>query len=899
MPIPPSTSEAITRALEQFDRETRVQMGDWEANRNFEYALEFEARRYPPKEIVSIATGAPTSTFSGGSEANSYLQNLGFTIIRLRADQHGESTENLWTDFVSWAQRFYVRSDFATNERDYKLVVANRLLEARRAIEDNTGDWVEKLRLAFGSPNNLTPWQVHDRFLKWVVDARETALESLQAAWQSHLSPQKRVDAFLSTLPNAVVAGLGQRVALASFLQAAMSSKEFPIYRPEPVRAAYKLVRYDPESKTATGGDWYVHFLDFLEAFRGEAAERGLHIADRLDAQSLVWTVVHTQPPADWSAEDQRALTVFRAGGGHDEPDFQGALIAILAGYRSARDSAAFSGDHPIIMAFKRATQSLQASTGVNLYPHVAVSYSAGQGNWAKVPWIALMDDRVTRTTQKGIYCVYLFSEDLSGAYLTLNQGVTEPRRELGPKGGREFLRGTVETMRARLGRELSNAGFSIDDGIDLHTSSTLGSDYEASTIAYKHYQHDSVPDPEQLAEDLEVLVKVYEDKVVPPDQPDIDLAVVASEFSAALIEAHVYFGRRHEELVRTLLSSLLTRPLVVLTGLSGSGKSQVAAKLGEWLGQGQSLFVPVRPDWTGPEALFGYVDILQPAISAGRRVWSVPNVLEFFLRAVRDPGRPYLLVLDEMNLAHVERYFADFLSGMESGQPVLPNVIQEGDRWVDAPEDANPLPIPRNLFVIGTVNVDETTYMFSPKMLDRSNVLEFRVTTQDLVKASKAQKLAPAAEMSAKALLSVANNDAWHDEHSTQDGEAFVQALRALHIRLSRHSSEFGFRTFYDAVRFLAIYSAMGDASWTDCLDLQVIQKVLPRLHGSRRRLEPLLLDLAAFCVDLSLEGTETSSRLDPLLEPSASPQLHRTWDKLRRMLVSLRADQFASFMQ
>jgi 5-methylcytosine-specific restriction enzyme B len=899
VPIPQSTSEAITQALERFDRERRIDMGDWEANGNFEYALVFDGRRYPPNEIISLATGVPTSSFSGGLEANSYLQSMGFPIVRLRAEQDDEPAGSPWDAFVSWARRFYERPDFATNERNYKLLVADHLLDARHAIEANAGDWFEKLRFSFGPPNNLTPWQVHDRFLRWAADSREKALESLRAAWQSQLLPGDRVDAFLSILPSSVVAGPGQRVALASFLQAAMNSREFPIYRPDPVRAAYKLVRYEPEAKTATGGRWYQHFLTFLEHFRVEAEQRGLQIGDRLDAQSLVWTVVHTPPPADWPAVDQRALIAYRGGSAHEEPDFRSALIAILAGYRTARDSAPFSGGHPILTAFKRATQELQASSGVAVYPNVVVSYSAGQGNWAKVPWIALMDDRVTRTTQQGLYCVYLFSEDLSGLFLTLNQGVTEPRRELGPKAGREFLRATVASMRARIGGDLSGAGFSIDDGINLHSSATLGSDYEASTIAYKHYSQDNVPGPEQLTKDLDVLLKVYEEKVVPPDQPEVDLAVVAAEFSAALIKARVEFGQRHEELVRTLLSSLLTRPLVVLTGLSGSGKSQIAAKLGEWFGESQSLFVPVRPDWTGPEALFGYVDILQPAVSAGRRVWSVPDVLAFFLRAVRDPGRPYVLVLDEMNLAHVERYFADFLSGMESGQPVLPNLVQEGDRWVDAPEDANPLPIPRNLFVIGTVNIDETTYMFSPKMLDRSNVLEFRVATQDLINAGKSQKLAPAAEASARALLSVATDDQWHDEHATQDVEAFMQAMRALHVRLSRHSSEFGFRTFYDAIRYLAIYSAMGDTSWIDCLDLQVVQKVLPRLHGSRRRLEPLLLDLAAFCADLTLEGAESGSSLDPVLEPNTSRQLPRTWEKLRRMLVSLRADQFASFMQ
>ena len=118
--------------------------------------------------------------------------------------------------------------DFAINERDYKLVVADRLSEAREAVEVDAGDWFEKLRHAFGPPNNLTPWQVHDRFLKWAADSREEALDSLKAAWRGQQGPVDRVDAFLAALPGAVVAGPGQRVALASFLQSAMTLASIP-----------------------------------------------------------------------------------------------------------------------------------------------------------------------------------------------------------------------------------------------------------------------------------------------------------------------------------------------------------------------------------------------------------------------------------------------------------------------------------------------------------------------------------------------------------------------------------------------------------------------------------------------------------------------------------------------
>ena len=127
---------------------------------------------------------------------------------------------------------------------------------------------------------------------------------------------------------------------------------------------------------------------------------------------------------------------------------------------------------------------------------------------------------------------------------------------------------------------------------------------------------------------------------------------------------------RLSRDVVASFVAALAAKPFVILTGQSGSGKTQLAMRFGEWVGcdgreRPRSLVVPVRPDWTGPEYLFGYPDALRSA--PGREVWAVPDALEFMLRAAAEPREPYLLVLDEMNLAHVERYFADFLSGVES----------------------------------------------------------------------------------------------------------------------------------------------------------------------------------------------------------------------------------------
>ncbi len=127
-----------------------------------------------------------------------------------------------------------------------------------------------------------------------------------------------------------------------------------------------------------------------------------------------------------------------------------------------------------------------------------------------------------------------------------------------------------------------------------------------------------------------------------------------------------------------------------------GSGKTQIALRFGDWLGEERTRLIPVRPDWTGSEALFGFEDALQPAKPDGRLVWHVPAALEFMLTAAADPHHPYLLILDEMNLAHVERYFADVLSGMESGASVLPNLLPEEDgRWRLVTEGDRRLPLP------------------------------------------------------------------------------------------------------------------------------------------------------------------------------------------------------------
>ena len=119
---------------------------------------------------------------------------------------------------------------------------------------------------------------------------------------------------------------------------------------------------------------------------------------------------------------------------------------------------------------------------------------------------------------------------------------------------------------------------------------------------------------------------------------------------------------------------------------------------------------VPVGANWTENRHVLGFYNVITEEYN------ETPSY-SLIKASKNDIGSPYFLILDEMNLSHVERYFADFLSAIESGQPI-PLYSNDDENYE--------LDIPDNLLIVGTVNVDETTYMFSPKVLDRANTIEF-----------------------------------------------------------------------------------------------------------------------------------------------------------------------------
>jgi 5-methylcytosine-specific restriction protein B len=189
----------------------------------------------------------------------------------------------------------------------------------------------------------------------------------------------------------------------------------------------------------------------------------------------------------------------------HLRADFE----QILETYADARATGEFGSSHPVWKTFDALKASLNAARPLTSRSTVAATWSAGAGNWARVPWVAMMDSRETNTTQRGVYPVWLFRQDMTGVYLTLAQGVTEPKKR-GRAEAVAYLQGVAQRVREQ-SPELADAGFLLDSNIDLRADPGLGKDYEVSTIAHKLYARGAVPPDEQLLIDLEELLLAYD----------------------------------------------------------------------------------------------------------------------------------------------------------------------------------------------------------------------------------------------------------------------------------------------------------------------------------------------------------------------------------------------------
>lgn len=319
-------------------------------------------------------------------------------------------------------------------------------------------------------------------------------------------------------------------------------------------------------------------------------------------------------------------------------------------------------------------------------------------------------------------------------------------------------------------------------------------------------------------------------------------------------------------------------------------------------------LFIPVQSNWTDRTELFGYYNQLEGSYSSTR-------LIRFIQEAAENPAVPHFLILDEMNLSKVEHYFSDFLSCLESrirgADAVSQEPIHLHSRGDFAPAD-DPLVeqvpadlyLPANLYVTGTVNVDETTYMFSPKVLDRAHVIEFNDVDLGLLEddgQAAADGFILSTIPSFEGAAPVTKQDYLDAPPRVRD------LLKELINLLEPHSMHFGYRVAQEICRFVnsaRLHVKDDEPTIATALDAAIVQKVLPKFSGSQAQLEEPLKEVLAMLIG-GAPGFETlrpddvtASWLFDNRAPLAGAPYPLSVDKLQRMLNDLYVRGFTNFI-
>lgn len=365
---------------------------------------------------------------------------------------------------------------------------------------------------------------------------------------------------------------------------------------------------------------------------------------------------------------------------------------------------------------------------------------------------------------------------------------------------------------------------------------------------------------------------------------------------------------------IKLFYSALRSKPFVICAGNSGTGKSRLirlfAEASGATVANGQFTMIPVRPDWNDSSELIGYFDLNGNYVPG--------QVVGPMLLAHQNPSKPYFVCLDEMNLAKVEHYFSDFLSIVESRSKVgsfietdpilrenhLQKMISVGLRKdVAAALEAlksnqKPLGLPENLYVVGTVNMDETTQPFSRKVLDRANTIEFNEINllQGIYSEFSLLELPPLnLDQSFFRPEFTMLNDVL-PKHSAIAKE-IAEMISGINRDLGLAGFEVGYRIRDEAISF-AVYAGIAGLSREEINEAIVLQKILPRVQGSSPRVERLLINLLRRLKgesDVPDENDpELAHKLAALRVDGEASAIVR---KIAGMLILFREENFTSF--
>ena len=533
------------------------------------------------------------------------------------------------------------------------------------------------------------------------------------------------------------------------------------------------------------------------------------------------------------------------------------------------------------------------------------VNGSVGKGLATKTPWISILDKDITTSTREGVYIVFLFSSDYKHVYLTLNQGTTVPG-QFGPRLGKKEVANNSKRIRELL--NINDVALKTDGKADIADER-----YKEGSIYYTLWDVNNEEQGQKLLNQYLEIYKKYKELAMAEKTGKVTVVRQNKEFS--IEPKYIPYS-----------SALRTKPFMLLAGISGTGKSRIVRELAKacWK-EGDEEYgkncpknfcmVQVKPNWHDSTELFGYVSRI-----SGKPEFVAGDFLKFVIKAWENPNVPYFLCLDEMNLAPVEQYFAEYLSVIESrksdGNSITTDPIfkkpfenKEYDDSVDYTEGMdwyqkfiidntsnkelrqqfykNGITIPSNLFVVGTVNMDETTFSFSRKVLDRAMTLEMNEVDLHGGLTDKGSEIG----YIGNCIIGTAaeGKDIYAENKELCDN--VISYLEKVNAILDKTPFKVAYRTRNEFILYAVNRQLLDDKSqlW-QTLDEMTSMKILSRIEGDSDRTQKVLEGLK------TLVGNEIVANI-PEAEGDNEKAKSITAAKIEEMLKKLKESSYTSY--
>lgn len=441
--------------------------------------------------------------------------------------------------------------------------------------------------------------------------------------------------------------------------------------------------------------------------------------------------------------------------------------------------------------------------------------------------------------TERTARLPYLIWQEADGSYLAVGQFSTHNYGY----SGFQFVTSGLKAV--PLTEACANGILDVPDDSTLLfvTDKTNQAILDSLELAEPYSEHALVqPEPEAVA----TTVVATAQPVLPLPGPTEEEAQQPpaneeAEFLRSLLATAREAGLLYDEAdLINFHTAMKTSSLVILAGMSGTGKSRLVQVYAQALGLGDRFgIIPVRPSWTDDADLLGYVDGVHMVYKPGDS-----GLVDTLIEASQKQHLLYLICFDEMNLARVEHYFSQFLSVLELDQSRRYLRLYSADleaRLYNQDKYPALLPIGDNVLFVGTVNLDESTYHFSDKVLDRANVIKLNVLPfHGLRNLSEERRRA-----TERPEVSLAQYRAFVvDDGKLTLTDREVEFLTKLHRLLHSASNNLGvgFRVVRQMNSYLANLPEAAVFSRADAFDLQVVQRVLTKLRGPEDQLRPVL---------------------------------------------------------